>query len=149
MQKLVIDASVVLKAYVPEEGSVQAQAIFRDYALGYVELFAPALMPYEVVNALLVAVRKGRVEKAGAEEVLREFVRLRIPTQGLEGLEERAWALALEHGRTVYDAAYLALAESLGALLITGDKRLYNAVKEKLPWVRWIEDYRTPEQRKA
>lgn len=140
-QKLVLDASVVLKSYLPEEGSVQAQAIFKDRALGHVELLAPALMPYEVTNALMVALRRQRIDKARAEEILKEFVRLRIPTQGLVGLEERAWALALEHQRTVYDAAYLALAEREGLPLITGDKRLYNAVKAKLRWVRWVGDY--------
>lgn len=35
-QKLVLDASVVLKSYLPEEGSAQAQAIFKDRALGHV-----------------------------------------------------------------------------------------------------------------
>lgn len=143
LRKLALDASVVLKSYLPEEGSAQAQAIFKDWALGHVELLAPALMPYEVTNALLVALRRGRIDEARAEEILGEFMRLRIPTQGLAGLEERAWALALEHQRTAYDAAYLALAEREGVPLITGDKRLYNAVKGKLQWVRWVGDYRS------
>ncbi len=142
-QKLVLDASVVLKSYLPEDGSEQARMIFEDWALGHVQLLAPALMPYEVTNALLVALRQQRLDEARAAEILRAFVRLRIPTQGLTGLEERVWALALEHGRTAYDAAYLALAEHEGVPFITGDKRLYNAVKGKLPWVRWVGDYRS------
>ena len=52
-QRLVVDASVVLKCYLPEAGSTQAQAIFRDRALAKVELLAPALLPYELSNALL------------------------------------------------------------------------------------------------
>ena len=51
-------------------------------------------------------------------------MRLRIPTQGLAGLEEHACALALEHDRIAYDAAYLALAEHEGVLLITGDRSI-------------------------
>lgn len=141
-QKLVLDASVVLKSYLPEEGSAQAQAIFKDRALGYVGLLAPSLMPYEVTNALLVALRKQRIDQARAEEILREFIKLGIPTRELGGLEERAWTLALEHQRTAYDAAYLALAEREGLQLVTGDKRLYHAVKGKVDWVKWIGDYR-------
>ena len=37
--------------------------------------------------------------------------------------------------------SYLALAQRKSARLVTGDRRLYNAVKDKLPWVLWIEDY--------
>ena len=36
------------------------------------------------------------------------------------------------------------LAENLGTQLITGDRRLYNAVSAQLPWVLWIGDYQTP-----
>jgi predicted nucleic acid-binding protein len=41
-----------------------------------------------------------------------------------------------------YDSHYLALAEMLGCELWTGDRRLYNAVKDELPWVKWLGDYR-------
>jgi len=34
-----------------------------------------------------------------------------------------------------YDAHYLALAERLGIEFLTGDRRLFNAVRSRLPWV--------------
>ncbi len=40
-----------------------------------------------------------------------------------------------------YDAHYLALAEHLGCEFWTADKRLHNAVHEKLPWVRGLGDF--------
>ena len=40
-----------------------------------------------------------------------------------------------------YDAHYLALAESKHCELWTADKRLWNSIKGKLPWVRWLSDY--------
>lgn len=52
--------------------------------------------------------------------------------------------LAYRHNRSAYDAAYLALADALNAQLITADRRLYNAVHQKLGWVLWITDYRPP-----
>ena len=140
--RLVIDASVVLKSYLPEEGSIQAQAIFYDCALRHVEIFAPDLITYEVMNALLVAVRRHRLASARGEEILREFSLLALPTHSMKRLEGRVWALAQEYQRTAYDAAYLALAEREKALLVTGDRRLYNAVKNKLKWVQYIEDYK-------
>ena len=49
--------------------------------------------------------------------------------------------LALRFDRSAYDAAYLALAETSEQPLITGDRRLYNAVHEHLDWVQWMGDY--------
>ena len=43
-------------------------------------------------------------------------------------LLDKAFELACEHGRTVYDSIYLALAVEERANLVTGDKRLYNAM---------------------
>jgi len=40
----------------------------------------------------------------------------------------------------VYDASYLSLAKKNNIGFVTGDKRLYNAVKDKLKWVKWIGD---------
>jgi len=38
-------------------------------------------------------------------------------------------------------APYLTQAEKLAGQLITGDERLYNAVKGKQDWVLWIGEY--------
>ena len=40
-----------------------------------------------------------------------------------------------------YDSHYLALAAILGLEFWTGDERLYNTVKHRLPWVKWLGDY--------
>ncbi len=137
---MVIDASVVLKAFFPdEEGRAQAQAIIRTYVQGGVELIAPTLLPYEVTNAMLQAVRRGRIGLNKARELLSVFLELGIPT--MEVPWQRALELGTTHDRSAYDGAYLALAMEKGCKLVTGDRRLYNAVKDDLPWVLWIEDY--------
>ena len=55
--------------------------------------------------------------------------------------------MALRFDRPAYDAAYLALAEADAQPLITGDARMYNAVREHLDWVQWIGDYQKTAQR--
>ena len=39
---------------------------------------------------------------------------------------------------TIYDTSYMALAKKEDIDLVTGDKRLHNAVKGTLEWVRWL-----------
>ena len=58
-----------------------------------------------------------------------------------EGLHRVAWELAIKFDRpAAYDSHYLALAEMLSCELWTGDRRLYNVVKDELPWVKWLGD---------
>jgi predicted nucleic acid-binding protein len=54
---------------------------------------------------------------------------------------KRAYTLARKYRRSVYDSLYLDLAEPRRCESWTGDRKLYNAVKAQLPFVRWIGDY--------
>ena len=85
--------------------------------------------------------RRQRLTQARAEEILSELIHLHLSLHGPDGLEKQGWTFAEEYQRTAYDAAYLALAQRKSARLVAGDRRLYNAVKDNLPWVLWIEDY--------
>jgi len=52
MERIVIDASVVVKWFVDEEGSEGALAIRKKYAEGEAEIIAPELILFEALNAL-------------------------------------------------------------------------------------------------
>jgi len=137
---MIVDANVVLRGFFPdEEGHAKAQALIRAYAQGEIELLAPTLLPYEVANAVLQAIRRDRIGLEKGWEILAAFEGLSIPT--VEVSWQQALELARTYDRSAYDGAYLALAEESGTKLVTGDRRLYNAVKDRLPWVLWIEDY--------
>lgn len=138
---MIVDASVILMAFFPDEaGQVQAQALLRAHALGTLELRSPDFLVYEVTNAVLQAVRRERIPLETAQEILTAFEDLMISFEPVSPAE----VLAMGHrfDRSVYDAAYLALAETLDIQFITGDRRLFHAVSEALPWVLWIGDYR-------
>lgn len=142
MKAWVIDASVVLKWYFPdEEGAEQALSLLRDYVEEKVELHAPSLIDYEVLNGVLVALRKGRLEREQMIHTVENFQKVAVHRQEIGELFPRILSLSESYGRSAYDASYLALAEVRGACLITADRRLYNAVRKELPWVFWIEDY--------
>jgi predicted nucleic acid-binding protein len=135
---VIVDASVILSAFFPD--AAQAQALIRDHVLGRVALAAPTLLPYEVTNAVVQARRRGRITDEQAQNVLAAFEGLEIATKPVTW--QQMLPLAVGYDRSAYDAAYLALAEIAGEPLVTGDRRLYNAVHEHRDWVQWIGNYR-------
>jgi predicted nucleic acid-binding protein len=136
---MIIDASVMLSAFFPDEAQPQAQAIIREHIAGRLLLKAPALLPYELSNAVWQAERRGRISQFQAEQTITAFAGLEIEILSQEWGE--MLPLARRYNRSAYDAAYLALAESTGESLITGDERLYNAIRNKFRLLLWIGDY--------
>ena len=72
------------------------------------------------VNAL----RSRRSDAISLSAAARALLRAHLELAPVEGLTLRAAEIAVEHGLTVYDAAFVALAESLDAELVTADRRL-------------------------
>ena len=133
---MIVDASVVLRAFFPDEDQARAQALIRDHVSGRVRLAAPPLILYELTNAVLQAARRGRIADQEVEAILEAFEGLGIEIQPVTW--QQMAPLARRFDRSACDAAYLALAEARAEPLITGDLRLYNAVREHLDWVQWI-----------
>ena len=136
---MIVDASVILRAFFPDEAQAQAQALIRDHVARRLMLEGPTLLPYELCNAICLAERRGRVSREQADQILQAIDGLNIKTQPVTWGE--MVPIARQYERTAYDAAYLALAEASHQPLVTGDQRLYNAVHAHLDWVMWIGDY--------
>jgi predicted nucleic acid-binding protein len=136
---MIVDASVILSAYFPDEDQERAQTLIREHVMGHVVLLAPSLLLYEVTNAVVQALRRGRIGDAQAESILTSFEGLAVELRAVDWAD--MLALARRFDRSAYDAAYLALGQASGNPVITGDRRLYNAVRDQLEWVHWIGDY--------
>ncbi len=138
MAKYVLDASVAVSLVLRDEPfHLHAIGLFERFAKHELGLVTVPLLIFEVANALWKAARLGRIELNDALEAIRKIAELRIPSRYVD--PEAMLKLAHRYGRTVYDAAYLALAECEGAPLVTADKRLYNALDGKFDLIAWIE----------
>ncbi|MHB0874854.1 MAG: type II toxin-antitoxin system VapC family toxin [Anaerolineae bacterium] len=138
---VVVDSSALVSAFLPDEVHItEAQLLTDAQGTGRVQLIAPTLLPYEYTNAFLKALRQRRLTPDLVERILAQLAALGIGTVVVD--PALALRYALQFGRSAYDAAYLALAEEEGVPLITADERLYNAVKEALPWVVWLPEWR-------
>jgi predicted nucleic acid-binding protein len=137
---VIVDASVILAAFFPDEAQAQAQAVIRDHLIGHTPLVAPSLLPYEIMDAVVRAVRRRHISMEQRQDILASFEGLEIALMPVHW--PQVVSLARRFGRSAYEAAYLALAEATGEPLITGDARLYHEVHDDLAWVQWLGDYR-------
>lgn len=120
---LVLDASAALAAFLGT-GVNSASIRVRIEAPGE-SLHAPHLLDVEMLHALRGLVLRGDVSWARSEEVREDFASLRWSRYSHVAFLDRIWEL--KDNLTAYDAAYVALAETLSAPLITTDARLARA----------------------
>lgn len=137
---MIVDASVLLRAFFPDESQMHAQEIIREHVAKRIQLKAPQLLIYEFSNAVWQAERRARITRDQAGEIIQAITGLEIE------LIAQSWGdmlpLARQFNLSAYDAAYLTLAKQTGEPLITGDERLLNAAGGKSTGLIWIEDYR-------
>lgn len=142
MRRLCLDSSVIVKLLVDEEGSKQARELIGDAVLANALVVAPAFAWAEVGSVLRKKVRQGRLLPDEAERAWRLFIGL--PIEYVDSLEirERAWAIASDCNLpTLYDAAFLAAAETLldgPGEFWTSDNGLVTALQDKKPYVRGL-----------
>jgi predicted nucleic acid-binding protein len=120
----VIDASVLIKWFVPEIHSDAAQRLLSATH----EYFAPDLLFPEVGNVIWKKVRRGELTAEHGQRLAADISTVAVETVSTRGLVIDALAVAVTTGLTVYDSMYLALAVRLGAEMITADDRLGRAI---------------------
>jgi predicted nucleic acid-binding protein len=118
---IVVDASVVAVA-LADDGHDGDGARVR---LRGERLAAPELIDLEVASVLRGQLRGVVIDRPRAELALADLATMPIRRAGHRPLLARCWEL--RDNLTVYDAAYVALAEALGAVLLTADRRLARA----------------------
>jgi predicted nucleic acid-binding protein len=118
---LVVDASVVAAAVGDDAGDGdQARSRLRGETLT-----APELLDLEVASVLRRQVASGAMAARRAGLALVDLAELPLQRVPHRGLIDRCWQL--RDNVSIYDAAHVALAEAIGADLLTADGRLARA----------------------
>jgi predicted nucleic acid-binding protein len=140
MSVYVVDASLVLKWFVPE---VQSAAARRWLAAGH-DYVAPDLLFPETGNAVWKKVRRGELSPEDAQDLAHDLAAIGVEAVPTRTLVPDAQAIAVWTGLTVYDATYLTLAVRLDTQVITGDARFARTLMQHpqlAPHVRGLEDF--------
>ena len=120
----VVDASVVIKWYVPESNYEAARAMWTAETA----LTAPDLLFAETANILWKLVRRGEMTASRAIDIIEEVAAAPFITISNQSLAQDALDLSIATGITAYDATYVALAIRLDKILITADEKLMRKV---------------------
>jgi predicted nucleic acid-binding protein len=128
----VADASVAIGWVHPGQATKQTAAMLDAIADG-ATLEAPALWPLEVANALLVLVRRGKLREDERQAALAWLrgLRVRLDHDMAPLAFSRLSELAGTHQLSVYDAAYLELAQRRRLVLGCKDGPLRTAAKRE------------------
>ena len=137
-----VDAGTIIKLVVKEDLRPQTLALWQSWIDNELQAVAPTLFAYEVTSVLRKKVHRGLITPDEGEKALSAAFNLDVKWLAPPDLHRHAWQLAARFNRpAAYDAHYLALAEMLGCDLWTADRRLFNAVRDELPWVEWLGDF--------
>ena len=138
----VIDASVANKWYLrDEEFTEQADSFLTRFRDASIFAVAPHFSRHEVASALVVACAVGRLTWDKGARELDSYLGCGLSLENdPDWLLQDATRMTLDLHVSFYDAVYLVLAATLRMSLVTADRRLYEAVRQRLPFVHWLGD---------
>jgi predicted nucleic acid-binding protein len=121
---LVLDASLTLSWYFEDERTRAIDAVLDEVAAS--SAVVPSLWRMEVANGLQMAIRRNRIDTAFRDRAIRQLSLLPIEVD--QETDTYVWTATLRlsdrFGLTVYDAAYLELAQRRDLPLASIDKAL-------------------------
>ncbi|MFW6193617.1 MAG: type II toxin-antitoxin system VapC family toxin [Gemmatimonadota bacterium] len=124
MKLVVADASALAEYLLRTERGEEIRPVVEAEAH---DLHTPFLCDVELAAVLRRGLLAGRMGDVRAREALTDYLDLPLERHGHPQLVSRA--LELRENFSAYDAVYVALAEGLGAALLTADRPLARATR--------------------
>ena len=141
---LVIDASVLIKFYIPEILSDRAERLLAKVEKKEIDLLAPDLIYPEAGNILWKKQRLKELTRPEVEEITDAILSLPLIIEASKSLLPLAVELAIAYRTTVYDALYLSLAKVYETTMTTADRKLVDALAKTdlKDSVLWLGSYK-------
>lgn len=138
MKKVVVDASVAAKWFVPAIHSEAAERLLDPSVV----LCAPDLIGPELGNIVWKKVHRREITSAQAREILGAFAAVPIEIRPSSTFLLPAFEIASALDRSVYDSLYLAVAIAEGCVMVTADARFHSVLTATslADHVHWVED---------
>ena len=126
---LVLDTSVAVKWYLPEDLHDEAISLLRQAEAGDVELLAPGTVQPEFFNDLWWQHRREDLPQESVRNLWEQFALDPVVLYAPEDLMARAVEIALETQAIIYDALFLALADNFETVVVTADDKLLKSLE--------------------
>ena len=140
IEHYVLDASVVIKWFIPEIHWEQA-SLLQQFSES--NLHIPDFAQLECSSILSKKVRRKELNLDQANQIQALLLHMPVQMHPWQDLLLEAGQVAYETYRSFYDCLYLVLAKQLHGKMVTADKKLYLALKDSKKWgeyLLWIED---------
>lgn len=125
----VVDASVLIKLFIPEILSDKAVEFFSSVDLEDSLLIAPDLIFPEIGNILWKKAKFKELASREIVEIINAIELFPLKIEPSKPVFRLAVEIGMNHGITVYDAIYIALARIYDASLATADRKLIEALQ--------------------
>ena len=130
MDQIIVDANVIVKWFIEENNSNNAKILRSKFIDGEIELIAPSLLYFEVLNALKYSKLFTQAELNDAGESLENYGFNIITIQ--KEIREFMIKIAVEYDMSIYDASYLGLSIAMGGTLYTADEKILKKLPKSL-----------------
>jgi predicted nucleic acid-binding protein len=143
---VVVDSNILIAFGLSDEPlHTQANQTLAAWKAAGTPLAAPRLFRSEITAVVRKVVYQQRITHEQGREMLARLLLYPVDFHEDDALLKSAYELADEFNRPrAYDAQYLALAKRLSCEFWTADERMFNAVKDRFPDIRWLGNVTSP-----
>lgn len=139
--KIVVDSSVAIKWFIPQNYSLEANKILSAYEVNKLTLIAPDLIYAEIGNIVWKIQRFQGLNQEYAQNIIDLFQKIQINIISTDELLRDAYDFAVKYQRSVYDSLYIVLSLRENCRFVSADEKLYNAIHQNIVNIKLLKDW--------
>lgn len=137
-----VDASLVVKWLIEEEGSKEALHLYEKWRKKDVKFISPHLLEYEIGTVLRQKVLRRLLQPEDLFLVFDYYKKLEITLFPLaSSMSEAVTVAAFLEQSSIYDVSYLLIAKQQGIEFVTADERFYKAAHGAFSFVKFYKEF--------